>query len=303
MASSALYAGIANNWDATISTGVTRTIAGEITANATLFGSMLTLFIILTGVATMFGRMSMAEWVFGATRAAILGMLLTTAGFSDYIQTPLMTTIPNWIASSVSGGAAQTTPAQFDELRNQVVAIEAGILQQSAGWTQFGERMRADIATWLICFELTISFIIWEMSRGLIGLLVAAAPFLLGFYLFRPTRHIPLNLAGSAISALILLVLMSVLLNISVNADQQWLAQSRSASATVDVQLDNMKNIALFFLFGMVMTLFLPVLAGRIGHGILPGVAPLVTAPMRVAESAGRGVRSIAQRGVKAIRS
>jgi hypothetical protein len=64
-----------------------------------------------------------------------------------------------------------------------------------------------------------------------------------------------------------------------------------SAGATVEVQLDAMKNIALFFLFGMVMTVFLPVLAGRIGHGVLPGVAPLVASPLRIAESAGRAAR------------
>ncbi len=289
---SALFAGIAANWDATISNGVTQTIAGELAANATLFGSMLTLYIIISGVLTMFGRFSMSEWTFGATRAAMISLLLTAAAFSQYIQTPLMTTIPNWIAQSVSGGAgAQTAPQQFDALRNAVVAMEAGILQQTTGWTQVGERVRADFATWLICLELTISFIIWEMSRGLMGLLVATAPFLLGFYLFKATRHIPMNLAGSAISALILLLLMSVLLNISINADQQWLAQSVSAGATIEVQLDAMKNIALFFLFGMVMTVFLPVLAGRIGHGVLPGVAPLVASPLRIAESAGRAAR------------
>jgi hypothetical protein len=289
---SALFAGIAANWDATISNGVTQTIAGELTANATLFGTMLTLYIIISGVLTMFGRFSMSEWTFGATRAAMISLLLTAAAFSQYIQTPLMTTIPNWIAQSVNGTAgAQTAPQQFDALRNAVVAMEAGILQQATGWTQIGERIRADFATWLICLELTISFIIWEMSRGLMGLLVATAPFLLGLYLFKATRHIPLNLAGSAISALILLLLLSVLLNISINADQQWLAQSEVANATIDVQLDGMKNIALFFLFGMVMTVFLPVLAGRIGHGVLPGVAPLVTSPLRVAESTGRAAR------------
>jgi type IV secretion system protein VirB6 len=300
---SALFAGIAANWDATMSDGVTQTIADELVANATLFGSMLVLYIIISGVLTMFGRISMAEWVFGATRAAILSSLLTAAAFSQYIQVPLMDTIPNWIAQSVNGGmGAQTAPQQFDGLRDAVVAIEAGVLQQATGWTQVGERIRADFATWLICLELTISFIIWEMSRGLMGLLVAVAPFLLGLYLFRATRHIPLNLAGSAVSALILLLLMSVLLNISINADQRWLAQSRTANATIDVQLDNMKNIALFFMFGMVMTAFLPFLASRIGHGVLPGVAPLVTAPLRVGESVGRGGLAAAQRGVKALR-
>jgi type IV secretion system protein VirB6 len=300
---SALFTGIAANWDATISIGVTGTIADELTANATLFGTMLTLYIIISGVLTMFGRFSMSEWTFGATRAAIISLLLTAAAFSQYIQTPLMTTIPNWIAQSVNGAAGtQTAPQQFDALRNQVVAIEAGILQQATGWTEVGERIRADFATWLICLELTISFIIWEMSRGLMGLLVASAPFLLGLYLFQATRHIPLNLAGSAISALILLLLMSVLLSISINADQQWLAQSMTANATIDVQLDSMKNIALFFLFGMVMTVFLPALAGRIGHGVLPGVAPMVASPLRVAERAGQGVKAAAQRSIKAVR-
>lgn len=290
---SALFGGLAANWDATITNGVTQTIASEITANATLLTSLLTLYVIISGGLTMFGRLSMTEWTFGATRAAIIGTLLTAAAFSTYIQTPLMTTIPNWIAQSVNGGlGAQTAPQQFDALRNAVVAIEAGILQQASGLTQIGERIRADFATWLICLELTISFIIWEMTRGLIGLLVATAPFVIGLYLFQATRHIPLNLAGAAISALILLLLMSILLNISINADQQWLAQSRTANASIDVQLDNMKNIALFFLFGMVMTVFMPILAGRIGHGVLPGVGSIVSSPLRAIETTGRAIKN-----------
>jgi type IV secretion system protein VirB6 len=295
---SALFAGIASNWDATITNGVSQTIATEITANAALFASMLTLYIIISGVLTMFGRFSMAEWTFGATRAAIISMLLTATAFSQYIQTPLMTAIPNWIASSVNGSmGAEAAPQQFDALRNSVVAVEASVLQQATGLTAIGERIMAGVATWLICLELTISFIIWEISRGMMGLLVAVAPFVLGLYIFRATRHITLNLASSAISALILLLLMSVLLNISINADQQWLLQANASNGSIAERLDAMMNIGLFFLFGMVMTVFMPILASRIGHSVLPSISgPLTNAASNAIGRARNDIAGAASR-------
>jgi TrbL/VirB6 plasmid conjugal transfer protein len=284
-----LFVDLAVAWDSSVSGAVTQTISNAITANATILTGLLTIYIIVSGTLTMFGRMSMTEWASGATRAAIIGTLLTVAAFTQYIQQPLMTDIPNWIAASVTGGlGAQTGPQLFDVLRNEVITIEAGIIQQSGGLLHIGDRLLAAIMSGMICFELLVSFAIWEFSRAMMGLIVGTAPFLLGLYLFRATRHITLNLAGMAVTLLILLLMMSILLAMSLAVDRAWIVKMQLASAAVDVRLDAMLNIALFFLFGMIMTVFIPIIEGRVGHGVVPGVAPLVSIPLRAMREASR---------------
>ena len=178
-----VFTALANRWDQLIATGVSATAGNAIAANATLFGSMLTLYIIISGCLTMFGRMSMQEWVFGATRVAAISLLLTAAGFSQYISRPLQTDIPDWIAQSTSGSVTTTTaPQQFDALRNAVVARKAMILQQDSGFAYIGERLECGFITLCILIELAVSFFIWEFARGMIGFIVAVAPFLLRLY-------------------------------------------------------------------------------------------------------------------------
>lgn len=285
-----LFVDLAAGWDRTITSAVSQSIATSITANATLFESMLILWIIISGIATAFGRLSMSEWIFGCTRAAIIGMLLTAAGFSQYIQTPLMDTIPNWIASSVTGTDTQTGPQLFDVLRNAVITIEAGIIQQAGGLMHIGDRIIAAFMSGMICFELLVSFAIWEFGRAMMGLLVGTAPFVLGLYLFRATRHVTLNLAGMAVALLLLMLMMSVLLSMSLAVDQAWIRKMDLAGSAIDVRLDAMLNISLFFLFGMIMTLFVPIIAGRVGHGVVPSMGSLMSTPLRVMRSVGRAI-------------
>ena len=290
-----LYQSLASNWDAAIATGVSQTVQTAIQANAIQLTSATTLYIMLSGFATMYGRMTMQEWKYGASKAFILSILMASAGFAQWIQTPLMTTIPAWIATSVNGGFGATNgPQQFDALRDAVVLRESAILQQASGITGLGERLRAGFATWCICLELTVSFGIWELARGMMGLLVTSAPFLMMFYLFKTTQHVALNLLGSALSLLVLDLMVATTLAISANADNAFMNQSAAAGNGIEVQLDSMMNIALFFLFGMGMTAFLPFIAARIGHGVLPSAAPLVTKTMDTLQRAGTDLRSAA---------
>lgn len=304
MGNNAVFASLAAQWDQLITAGVTSVIANAIAANATLFGVMLTLYITISGIFTMFGRIPMAEWVFGAVRAAIIGMLLTATGFAQYISTPLQTDIPNWIARSLSGAAnAGTIPSQFDNLMNVFIARTAIILQQTSGLTQFAERMEVGLVTLLVMLELEVSFFIYEFARGMIGLLICVAPFLLGFYLFQATRFIPLNLAGAAVAMMILMILTSILVTMSLQADNVFLS-TMGPGIGVDVQIVSLFKVFVFHLFGLGMTIMTPSIAMRIGGGFAPSLremaAPALVA-MRFSGRAGSAVGNSSVRAASAI--
>ena len=281
-----VFATIAAQYDNAIATGVTQTVSTALQANATVLTSLLTIFVIILGCLTMFGRVSMAEFTFAMSRAAIISLLLTATYFNQFIQEPAMNTIPNWIAQSMGSGAANG-PQQFDQLRSDVITHEAAILQQATGFTMIAERIETGLITLLIVVELGLSFILWELARGLMGLLIATAPFLIGLYLFNATRSIALNLAGGVVTVLIMQLMLSVMVSIEISADNAFM-QMASTGGGVDVQIDVMINIAVFFFFGVVMTVLIPTIAARIGGGVVPNVGGLVSTPLRALSRLGR---------------
>jgi type IV secretion system protein VirB6 len=296
MGNTIVFASLAAQWDQLISSGLTQTVSNAVTANATLLASMLTLYVTIAGLLTCFGRMSMVEWTFGATRAAIISLLLTAAAFNQYIATPLQTDIPNWIAASTADGVTGDTEAQqFDALRNAVIARKARILQQVSGFTYVGERLECGFITICILIELAVAFFIYEFARGLIGFCVAVAPFLLGFYLFRATRHIPLNLAGTVVSLLILMMMLGVMVQMSMKADNAFLTTMQTGGA-VDVQLDALANTFIFFLFGLGITIMAPSIAMRIGGGFVPSLRDMAGPAAMTLRLIGTVIRPVLQR-------
>lgn len=266
MATSQIFQQLGSSWDTVFTTSIAATLANAIAENATMFASMLTLWIIISGVLTMLGLFTVAEWVFGATRAGIISLLLTAAGFAQYIQTPLQTTIPNWIATAVSGGATATGPQQFDAIFNQIGAA-IGHIEQQLSWTDIGPYIECAFISFFTLAELVICFCIWEFAKGLIGLLIAVAPFLLGLYMFRTTRHIVLALAGQAITALVTMLMVNIMVALAVTANTSYLTQIVTGGG-VGAQINSLVGVVGFFLFSDIIIIMIPGVAARIGGGI-----------------------------------
>ena len=296
MGNTAVFTNLAAQWDQLLTTGLSGTVSNAIAANAVLMTSVFALYIIILGCLTMFGRLSMSEWVFSATRAGFIAMLLTAAGFNQFIQQPLMTDIPTWITSSTGGSADTTVAQQFDGLRNTVIARKAAILQQTSGFTYIGERLECGFLTICILIELLVSFFIYEFARGMIGFCVAVAPFVLLFYVFHTTRHITMNLAGQVVSLLILMVMLSTIVQMGLKADNAFLG-TLAAGGEVDVQIDALANTFIFCLFGLGVTLMAPSVAMRIGGGFLPSVRSMAHPAMMAMRLGGAAIRPAIPRG------
>jgi hypothetical protein len=295
-ATSQVFQQLGSSWDTIFTTSISATVSNAITANATLFASMLTLYIIISGIITMFGRMSMSEWVFGATRAAIVGTLLTAAAFAQYIQTPLQTTIPNWIAQTVSGGATATGPQQFDAIFNQI-GQAVGHIEQQLSWTDVGPYIECAFVSFFTLAELVICFCIWEFAKGMIGLLIAAAPFLLGLYVFQATRHVVLALAGQAITALLTMLMVNIMVALSIAANTSYMTQIATTGG-VGAQINSLVGVTGFILFSDIMVLLIPGIAARIGggvgHSIGMGPTKLATAALRGTTKSAAGTAKFA---------
>ncbi|MGE0225608.1 MAG: type IV secretion system protein [Acetobacteraceae bacterium] len=281
-----VFAALTEQWDRAIGAGVTSVVSRAIEANATLLASILTIYVILLGILTSFGKVSWPEFVTWMVRGSAVSMLLAAPAFSQYVQTPLMETIPAWIASTTMGVDVQDVPAAFDRMRAGVLMIEGRIYQQ-LGMAQIAEMIVTSGTVALIAGELWFVWGMWQLMRGVIAFLVVAAPFLLAFYLFAATRHITLNWAGTAISALLAMMMLGVMVSFTVAVNNAFLESMIARQGTVLEMIDTLRCIVTFFAFSAFMTLFLPLLAMRMGHGVLPNINPMLHSASRWA---GRGI-------------
>lgn len=272
-----VYTALAAQWDAVIGTGINDTIGQSIAAAAQAFTAAGVLGIIIFGYLMAVGQLSTAVGARRIFQIASVATLLTAGYFNQFIQTPAMDTIPQWISQATGGNNTQGLPQQFDQIRNQVGQHEAAILQQANGITPsvIAQRLECAVITLMVFIELTIVFVIYEISRGMMGILVAVAPLIIWLYIFDTLRPVVMNLAGAAISILLLQVMLSIIVTMNVAADNAFMQQV-AIGGDVDVQIEGMMQIFTFFLFGCVMAVLTPEIAAKIGNGVTPSVVPLV---------------------------
>jgi hypothetical protein len=281
------FEALATQYDAALSTGVNRIIANAITNNAQQLAVALTLYVIVIGYLMCVRKMSWANFVSAGLRAGIISFLITAAAYNTYIVTPAMDTIPTWIAQTTNGSTAIAAgPNQFCLLMSAVNHQEAAILQQASGWTNLGYRLEAAWYATSVAFLLLVGFWIYETSRMIMGLLCVAFLFVLFFYLFEATRSIPLRVAHKALGILILQLLLSITLQLMMTADAFFMQSIASGTGQgLDEQLAGMRDITVFFFFGIAMVSVIPSIAAYIGGGVAISVGGTIMQAARTALS------------------
>lgn len=284
------YVELANIYETTMSIGVNRVIANGTANNADVLAEALTLYIIIVGLLMAFREMSYRDFIWHMMRAAIIAFLLTVQGFNTMIATPAMDTIPAWIAASSNNATGVTAGAQqFELLSSAVTHQTAAILQGATGLENIAYRGEAKFWDGAIKSLLTTGFWMYEFSRLIMGVLVAAMAFLLFLALFECTRHVPIRLANKALGLLILQLMLSIMIQIMLAGDSTFMIHVANgglvADAGLDAQLGVLEDIFSFFVFGIGMIIFLPAIAAYVGGGIALGVGGAIVS--RIPGAAG----------------
>jgi type IV secretion system protein VirB6 len=264
-----VFAAISSQFDPALTTAATNVVSNAIAQNAVVLGSALTLYVIVWGMLAAFGQVSLASLMQAAGRAAAVSSLMTAAFFLPYIQTPFLTTIPNWIATVTTGAAgAPAVAEQFSQLLSATQHMEAQIYQQASGLFYIASRIQAGLITMGICMLLVIDFFIWEIARWMMDVLVCIGPFILWLYLFRATRGVPERWFGKMVGVLVLYVLANVTMQIVISADMSFMLAAQSAGDGVDLQIASLLECFVFDMFGTAMLIMCPVIASYIGGGV-----------------------------------
>ena len=251
------------------------------------------LLVIYVGIVGYLGLTGQSEepfrlLVIRVVKASFVVYLLTASAYETYVRGLFMIGIPNAIAQALNtGGNATTAPQQFDLLWSASMHQCAAILQEATGLTNIGTQLLVYLIQGCIGMALGLSFIVWEMARALMGIVICLGPFMLAFYLFQATRSLVERWLGKLIALTILQLCVSVLLEILLQGEKSYLLSVQAANTGsidgVSQQAMVLVQVGIFFLMCSFLMVMLPSIAYSIGSGISFSTAGVMAAPYRLA--------------------
>jgi type IV secretion system protein VirB6 len=266
-----------NGMNATVNAAMSA-IQGPLTA-------VVVLFIIVTGILMIRGDI-------GARNVClVVGLLMSTTLYNEYVVSFFTTGIPDWLASTFLGvTGAQPTAHQFDAIWNEGTELFwAG--EKNMNFYNVLYSVELAILQSFLVFPIGLTFLIYEATRIMIDVIVSIGPFLLVGYLFATTRGVADRFVGKLIGLTILTLLIDIVLSIIVNGDNTYFNSSMtglegaSTAETIAICI----QYVVFLTLGSLICTFLPAVASFLGGGI--SVSPLGMAV--AATQAGRAVQAI----------
>jgi type IV secretion system protein VirB6 len=258
--------------------------------------TLVVLWIIVSGILVMRGDIGVRSGIGRIVSVSlVVGLLMSTTLYDDYIVIFFTNGLPNWIATAIGTGGTTTEPSTFNQMwaSSQMVLEGAGKGLNSI--TQIVPEFELAILDVLVIIPIGIIFLIWEVAKIMTDIVVCLGPFLLAGYLFTATKGIADRFVGKLISLGILTLLVDVVLAILINAINNyiattsadivagqtigWFGTTENASASVLVCLQ-----LVFFLFvSSLITVFLPGLAAYLGGGVHVSPMQMANAAANVA--------------------
>jgi type IV secretion system protein VirB6 len=278
------YSGPFYYFDQVVQTPFTDGVAGTVNAAMSAVQGPLTaivvLWIIVTGILVMRGDVGART---GITRlisvSLVVGILMSTTLYNEYITDFFTQGIPNWIASSFEGVSGIAPSAQqFDTLWMKSTAV-FGEVGQGLQWYNVIYNIELAILEIAVAIPIGVMFLIFEVAKIMVDVVVSIGPFLLLGYLFSATKGIADRFIGKLISLTILILLVDIVLSIIINGYTTYIADTMAIVTTNTNRAVDMAVIIqmfIFFAIGALVATFLPGLAAYFGGGV--SVSPLAMA-------------------------
>ena len=269
-----------------INAAVSSVVTSALGAVAPELTTALVIFIIIQGMLISFRRYDYWMGLTNIARATCVALLLSAGYYATWIQSPFMTTIPNWIAHVVNGGVQDRSQGRSSSMRcylQPTTSRPAFFNKRPSGMS--ARRIDIGLATLADLIALGIAFVIWELASLMMGLVVCLGPFVLIGMLFSATRSITQQWIGKMIGLLVLQLMIAVLLQVIISGNSEYLRQAQSAPGTgIDEQIQTLFDIVAFAGMSAVIAILVPSVAAYIGGGVsLNVVGKMVQAVSKLA--------------------
>lgn len=283
-------------FDQTIQTpftnGMSATVNSAMSAIQGPLTAVVVLWIVVTGILVMRGDVSVRNGISRIiTVSLVVGLIMSTTLYNEYITSFFTTGLPDWLASSLTGTTGvQPSAHQFDVLWNDA-DILFGIALKNLNFYNVLYSVELGVLQDLIVFPIGLTFLVYELARILTDVIVSVGPFLLAGYLFAATRGVADRWVGKLVSLTILTLLVDIVLSIIIQGDTAYFNTSITSmsAATVLASVTICIQFLIFLTLGSLITCFLPGIAAFLGGGI--SVSPL--AMFTAASQAGRVASSV----------
>ena len=291
---STFYAALHARWSPSLHSALSETVSSGLSGVAADVDLPVILFIIIQGCLIMFRQYDFWRGMSATFRAGAVALLLTAAGFNDYVQVPFTQTIPAKIGEIAGGTGVRTGPEAFDAIQTNLDNFVAQIDRDAGSYSisDAMDKLHAHILQSIAGAFLMVVFIMWEFALTAVNLVVCLGPFVIATYLFTSTRNIAARWLGKMIGLLVLMLLVMILLNVALGANVEALRTAQATGGGLDVRINALVFLALSWFCSALFLVALPSIAAAIGGGAVfnTALAPVLamTSAIRAGQRASR---------------
>lgn len=249
---------------------------------------ILMLMVIVCGIGTTYGRMSVQELSSRVGRIIVIVGILKAGTFNEYVTQFLLVGLPQWIAANLSPAGAASSPAgPFDSAMLNFWNAAHEIWKETAWRDTLFMGLVLFACMVIVGLALLGMFMVFLTVTSLMSLVVVIAPLVVPALFFNYTRRFFDGMISVVVSLAGAIVLVDAVVQILSGAITQWLA---ALHASQDAWSDavNLCGVATLVLILGSTVLVLPRVVESIG-GAAAGIR--MVAPFAVAHSAGRAAR------------
>lgn len=252
--------------------GMDRVLAAGIAWTLTFVRGALMIGVLMAGALCWFGKLDF-WWAVRRTFIALFVILLLQGGqYGTYIRTPFWETIPNGIASALTGGTVGVTASQrFDKLSDAASTAISQVDRRVTGLFEIRAQVSVALAQAAIQLFIGLCFVLWLVARVALALLIGIGPFVMIAALFDISRHYVTGWFGKLVSISAWSLCAMVLTEIVLQGSLMWIQRTAAANVGVAEAVDGLWKIAVWLLICVVVMIGLPHYA-NIGGGASAGI-------------------------------
>jgi type IV secretion system protein VirB6 len=263
-------------FDQTIQTPFTNGMSGTVSAAMSAIQGPLTavivLWVIVTGILVMRGDVTART---GITRiisvSLVVGILMSASLYNEYVVNFFTTGLPDWIASSLTNSTGVEASAhQFDVLWDDANLLFSTALA-NLNFYNVLDSVELGLLQDIVVFPIGLTFLIFELAKIMMDVMVSIGPFLLAGYLFAATRGVADRWIGKLLTLTILTLLVDIVLSIIIQGDSAYFQTAQAAmtaGATIRETITIGIQFIIFITIGSLITVFLPGIAAFLGGGV-----------------------------------
>lgn len=287
MTDTGMYEEYARFTDDLTTSGMDEVITAGINASVGVLRSALMVYVMIAAVMVMYGRMGGWDAVRRGVRAMAVIALLQAGTYNSYVRETFWVTIPNKVASALTGSPTRTTAAQrFDRVNQASSNLVALADQQATGLFNFRPQIAITLAEACMKAFLFVTFALWLVSRIAIALLISAGPFLLIAFLFDSTRSWVLQWIGKLVGLSIWQLCAAILAEIVLRGSMTWVQKVAAAPGTaIPEMVDELWKVVIWFGLNAIVMLGLPYYAA-IGSSAAAGLGVASTVGLAIGGTA-----------------